>query len=92
MKNRIISILTIFFLLINLMPISFVTAASPKVTVSVIPDVEEANNGDTINYTIICSATDKVQSIQLTLDIPEGLTYVQNSGKVDSNINSYFKI
>ena len=88
MKNRIISILTIFFLLINLMPISFVTAASPKVTVSVIPDVEEANNGDTINYTVTCSATDKVQSIQLTLDIPEGLTYVQNSGKVDSNINS----
>ena len=88
MKNRIISILTIFFLLINLMPVSFVTAASPKVTVSVIPDVEEANNGDTINYTITCSATDKVQSIQLTLDIPEGLTYVQNSGKVDSNINS----
>ena len=88
MKNRIISILTIFFLLINLMPVSFVTAASPKVTVSVIPDVEEANNGDTINYTVTCSATDKVQSIQLTLDIPEGLTYVQNSGKVDSNINS----
>ena len=88
MKNRIISILTIFFLLINLMPVSIVTAASPKVTVSVIPDVEEANNGDTINYTVTCSATDKVQSIQLTLDIPEGLTYVQNSGKVDSNINS----
>ena len=88
MKNRIISILTIFFLLINLMPVSFVTAASPKVTVNVTPNVEEANNGDTINYTVTCSATDKVQSIQLTLDIPEGLTYVQNSGKVDSNINS----
>ncbi len=88
MKNRIISILTIFFLLINLMPVSIVTAASPKVTVNVTPDVEEANNGDTINYTITCSATDKVQSIQLTLDIPEGLTYVQNSGKLDSNINS----
>lgn len=88
MKNRIISILTIFFLLINLMPVSIVTAASPKVTVNVTPNVEEANNGDTINYTVTCSATDKVQSIQLALDIPEGLTYVQNSGKVDSNINS----
>ena len=88
MKNRIISILTIFFLLINLMPVSIVTAASPKVTVNVTPNVEEANNGDTINYTVTCSATDKVQSIQLTLDIPDGLTYVQNSGKVDSNINS----
>lgn len=88
MKNKIVSILTIFFLLINLMPISLVNAATPKVTLTVTPNVEEANNGDTINYTVTCSATDKVQSIQLTLDIPDGLTYVQNSGKVDSNINS----
>ena len=88
MKNKIVSILTIFFLLINLMPISLVNAATPKVTLTVTPDKETANNGDTINYTVTCSATDKVQSIQLTLDIPEGLTYVQNSGKLDSNINS----
>ena len=88
MKNKIISIFTIFLLIINLMPISLVRAATPKITVTVTPDKTTANNGDTINYTVTCSATDKVQSISLALDIPHGLTYVENSGALDPNLNS----
>lgn len=86
MKKRVLSILIVLVLLMNLLPVSFVNAASSRVTIKVIADKTEAKAGDEINYTITCETTENIGSIALTLDIPTGLNYVSNSGKLASDL------
>ena len=86
MKRKLISIFIILVMLINLVPIVSVNAATPTATVTVIADKTEAKRGDVINYTIKCTATEGLHSIQLALDIPAGLTYVADSGAIASNL------
>ena len=88
MKRKIISIFILLVMLINLLPVITVNAAEPRVIVTVDADKTEVKRGEVINYTITCRATEKLCSIQLPLDIPEGLTYVANSGKIASNLEN----
>ncbi len=88
MKKRIISIMIMLVLLINLIPVSFVHAADEKVTVTVTADKTTAERSNEITYTITCEATEQLSSIYLELDIPEGLTYVANSGALDENLET----
>ena len=85
MRKKCISILLILALVISLIPIAPVLAAEPRATLTVTADKQEANPGDTINYTIKIKTTGDICSIYTELGIPTGLTYVANSGKLDSN-------
>lgn len=84
MKKKFISIFIILVMLINMIPVTFANAATPKVTVTVDADKTEAKRGEEITYTIKCKAPEGVCSIQLALDIPTGLTYV--SGDIAQNL------
>ena len=51
-------------------------------------DKTEASAGDTINFTITMGPVYQLGSVQMTLDIPEGLTYVAGSGKVADGLKA----
>lgn len=85
MRKKLIPILLILALVVSLMPMMPVLAVEPRATLTVTADKQEVNPGDTINYTIKVKTTGPICSIYTELGIPEGLTYVANSGKLDSN-------
>lgn len=85
MKKKVITILLLIGVLISLMPNPFIYAVEPKTTITVHADKTQAKPGDEITYSIQISAKEAVGSIMLTLDIPEGLTYVPNSGALATN-------
>ncbi len=53
-----------------------------KYDLAVVADKTEVVAGDTVNFTIMFGPVDTLGSLQMILDIPAGLTYVANSGKL----------
>lgn len=85
MKKKVTAILILVAILISLIPNSFTYAVEPKATITVCADKTEAKKGEEITYSIQMSTKEAVGSIMFTLDIPEGLTYVSNSGALATN-------
>ncbi len=48
-------------------------------TINITADTEKAAAGDTVTFTITMGPVDRLGQLQMVLDIPEGLTYVENS-------------
>ena len=86
MKKKVISCLLTLVMVLSMLPVS-AFAASKVLTLTVTADKASASAGETINYTVKVNAetANKIASIMFTLDIPDGLAYVEGSGKVDPN-------
>ena len=86
MKKKIISCLLTLVMVLSMLPVS-AFAASKVLALTVTADKASASVGETINYTVKVNAetANKIASIMFTLDIPDGLAYVEGSGKVDPN-------
>ena len=86
MKKKIISCLLTLVMVLSMLPVS-AFAASKVLALTVTADKASASAGETINYTVKVNAetANKIASIMFTLDIPDGLAYVEGSGKVDPN-------
>ena len=89
MRKKIISCLLTLVMILSMLPMS-VFAASKVLTLTVTADKASASAGETINYTVKVNAeaANKIASIMFTLDIPDGLAYVEGSGKVDPNFET----
>ena len=89
MRKKIISCLLTLVMILSMLPMS-VFAASKVLTLTVTADKASASAGETINYTVKVNAeaANKIASIMFTLDIPDGLAYVEGSGKVDPNFEA----
>ena len=48
----------------------------------------QAEAGDTVDFQIVMGPVSEIGSIQMELDIPAGLTYVANSGKVADGVQA----
>lgn len=90
MNKRITSILLcfimVFSILVSAVPVYAATYESTQL--KVIPDKTTANPGDIITYTIIMGPVSDMGSMQMVLDIPTGLTYVENSGKLADGLKT----
>ena len=82
MNKRITSLLLCFVMVFTMlaaaMPALAMSTEAP-ITVTIDPDKTTASPGDTITYTVNVGPVKRLQSVNFTLVIPEGLTYV--SGK-----------
>ena len=82
MNKRITSLLLCFMMivcmLVSAVPANATSTEAP-ITVTIDPDKTTASPGDTITYTVNVGPVKRLQSVNFTLVIPEGLTYV--SGK-----------
>ena len=82
MNKRITSLLLCFVMVFTMLaaavPALAMSTEAP-ITVTIDPDKTTASPGDTITYTVNVGPVKRLQSVNFTLVIPEGLTYV--SGK-----------
>lgn len=82
MKRRMLSAVLSLMLLLGLMipAASAKGAGGPSLTVTA--SETTAHPGDVITYTITMGPVSELLSLQLELDLPQGLTYVEGSGRL----------
>ncbi len=67
-------------------PPEAVRAASATITVAA--DKTEADPGDTIGFTVTLGPVSNMGTMQMVIVIPDGLTYVQGSGAIPSDLRT----
>ncbi len=75
-------LLAVLFLLPGL-GVGLTASAQDAVTFSVVPNVTTAHPGDTITYSVYMDPVTDLDGLQLTLGLPDGLTF----GQADTNTN-----
>ncbi len=91
MNKRITSLMLVFTLILTMLATAVPALAAPSdstCTYSIEADKTSANPGDTITFTIYMQQTGTQNSMEGTLVIPDGLTYVAGSGKVEEGVSS----
>lgn len=88
--NKRITSFAICLVLVVAMLVSAVPAfaAGSSCTYYVEADKTVANPGDTITFTVYVQQTGNLNTMEFQLGIPEGLTYVANSGTANSSANA----
>ena len=90
MNKRITSLLLCFVMAFAMLATAVPALAAPitSTQLKVIPDKTTASPGETITYTIIMGPVSDMGSMQMVLDIPTGLTYVENSAKLTDGLRT----
>ena len=91
MNKRITSLMLVFTLILTMLATAVPALAAPPAsscTYSIEADKTSANPGDTINFTIYMQQTGKQNTLEGTLVIPDGLTFVTGSGKLEDGIKT----
>ena len=90
MNKRITSILLCFIMLFSMLvsAVPVYAATYESTQLKVVPDKTTANPGDIITYTIVMGPVSDMGAMQMVLDIPTGLTYVENSGKLADGLKN----
>lgn len=90
MNKRITSLLLCFVMVFAMLATAVTALAAPitSTQLKVIPDKTTASPGETITYTIIMGPVSDMGSMQMVLDIPTGLTYVENSAKLTDGLRT----
>lgn len=80
--RKLVRAVIIIAMVTSLMIAQTFTANAGSAVIYVTSDKTVAEPGDTINFTVSLSPVSDMGSMQMVLDIPEGLTYVSRSGKL----------
>ncbi len=92
MKRRITALLMVLVMLFAVLPLSAVAESEePKVTFTFEADKEKAIPGEVITFTAYAEASVVTCGWQFTLEIPEGLTYVPDSGTINPDLKAAIK-
>jgi len=74
-------VLTLFFILV----IHASAKTTERMELKVITDTTKVRPGDIVTFSVVMGPVSEVGSIQLRIVLPEGLSYVKGSGKIDPN-------
>ena len=85
MKKKLLALLVVLAMVLAMVP---AVNAQSSFFLKVTPSVSTANVGDTIEYTVYATG-EGVTALQFNLEIPEGMTFVSDSGAVPSGLKSY---
>ena len=90
MNKRITSLALVFVMVLSLLVTAVPALAAPieSTQLKVTADKTSANPGDTITYTITMGPVSDMGSMQMCLDIPTGLTYVENSTELADGLKA----
>ena len=88
MKKRILAVVIALVMMIGIVPIYSVLAANPTITFTVNANKSTINPGDVVDFNFKVTATSKITTWTIKIDVPNGFTYVSGSGKVDSNFKT----
>lgn len=85
MKKRLMAVIASAVMLSSLVPVS-ASADDADVTISVVPMQTTAYPGSEVTFEIHFQQIGATNTIQMELDIPEGLTYVSGSGALTEGL------
>ena len=90
MNKRIKSLTLVFVMILSLLATAVPALAEPTstCTYTIEADKTSAHPGDTITFTIYMQQKGNQNTLEGTLVVPEGLTFVENSGKVEDGVSS----
>ena len=90
MNKRITSLMLVFTLILTMLATAVPALAAPieSTQLKVTADKTSAKPGDTITYTITMGPVSDMGSMQMCLDIPTGLTYVENSTELADGLKA----
>ena len=90
MNKRITSLALVFIMVLSLLVTAVPALAAPieSTQLKVTADKTSAKPGDTITYTITMGPVSDMGSMQMCLDIPTGLTYVENSTELADGLKA----
>ena len=89
MKKRLFAIILAVAMLFSIIPVGAVAeSAEPKVTFTFVADKEKATPGELITFTVYAQANIITCGWQFTLEIPEGLEYVPDSGALNPDLRA----
>lgn len=95
MKKRVLSILVAIIMIISMMPTALgaTIGATTKVALTVEASSATANVNDELTFTLYIQTFEDgtVSSFELPINVPAGLTYVPNSGKVSDTFKETCK-
>lgn len=86
--KKLIRVIVICAIMLSLMIAQMTTVYAGSAVISVAADRTEAEAGETVNFTVSLSPVSDLGSMLMKLDIPEGLTYVKESGKLADGLKS----
>ena len=86
--RKAIRAVVIFVMIASLMIAQTLTVYAASAVIYVTADKTEAEPGDTVNFTVSLGPVSEMGTMQMVLDIPEGLTYVSGSGKLASDLKN----
>ena len=90
MNKRITAFLLCFIMVFSMLVTAIPAHAAPveSTQITITPDKTTATAGDIITYTIKMGPVSDMGTLQMQLVIPEGLTYVANSGKLADGLKT----
>ncbi|MBQ7958086.1 MAG: Ig-like domain-containing protein, partial [Clostridia bacterium] len=89
MKKKVLAVILTLAMLFSIVPIGAVAeSAEPKVTFTFVADKDAGVPGDIITYTVYARASVVTCGWQFTLEIPEGLEYIPDSGVITENLKA----
>ena len=90
MNKRITSLALVFVMVLSLLVTAVPALAAPieSTQLKVTADKTSAKPGDTLTYTITMGPVSDMGSMQMCLDIPTGLTYVENSTELADGLKA----
>jgi len=89
MKKKLLAVLLAVVMLFSIVPVGAVAeSVEPKVTFTFVADKDVGVPGDIITYTVYARASIITCGWQFTLEIPEGLEYISDSGVLTENLKA----
>ncbi len=89
MKKKLLAVLLAVVMLFSIVPVGAVAeSVEPKVTFTFVADKDVGVPGDIITYTVYARASVITCGWQFTLEIPEGLEYISDSGVLTENLKA----
>ena len=86
--RKLIRVIIICTMILALMIAQIITVYAASAVIYVTADRTEAEPGDTVIYTVSLSPVSDMGTMQMVLDIPEGLTYVSGSGRLSDGLKN----
>jgi len=88
MKKRILSIMLSFVLIVAMLLTTVQSLAATPTPITISANKTKAYPGDTVKYTVSIGAVDNMGGLEFVLNIPTGLTIVDNSIAIPDGLES----
>ena len=91
MKRRLLSAALSLLMLLGIMTPTAFAKGYDSPTLTVMISDSEVHPGDEITCTVVMGPVSELQSLQMEVDLPEGLTYVAGSGSLTPGLKEKFQ-